>query len=54
MPNSCKLKLRSRSFGLSEKTTPRKSGSEITPFEVYLKIWPSRYLEEGVKGYERE
>ena len=42
MPNSRKLKLSSRSFGLSEKTTTRKSWSESTPLEVYLKIWPSR------------
>ena len=38
MPNYRKLKLSSRSFGLSEKTTPRKSWSESTPLEVYLKI----------------
>ena len=38
MPNSRKLKLSSRSFGLSEKTTPRKSWSISTPLEVYLKI----------------
>ena len=37
MPNSRELMLSSRSFGLSEKTTPWKLGSEFTPFEVYLK-----------------
>ena len=38
MPNFRKLKLSSRSFGLIEKTTPRKSWSESTPSEIYLKI----------------
>ena len=38
MPNFRKLKLSSRSFGLSEKMTPRKSWSISTPLEVYLKI----------------
>ena len=54
MPNFRKLKLSSRSFGLSEKTTPRKSWSEFTPFEVYLKIWPSRQVEEEAKKDEWE
>ena len=54
MPHSRKLKLSSQSFGLSEKTTPRKSGSEFTPFEVYLQIWPSRKIEEEAKKDEWE
>ena len=54
MPNSCKLKLSSRSFGLSEKTTPRKSWSESTPLEVYLKFGTSRKVEKEAKEDERE
>ena len=49
MPNFRKLKLSSRSFGLSEKTTPRKSWSMSYSIGSLPKDWPSRFLEEEAK-----
>ena len=54
MPNSRKLKLSSRSFGLSEKTTPRKSWSMSYSVGSLSKDWSSRFLEEEAKKDEQE